>query len=148
MKPNTLNIAGRMADFFERQIAVLDEMSAELPDLERIVEQDAVSAGVDFHKRREHALAILAREFELLKREWDETEGLTADERAHVEALSREAQKRIAGIQGLLTRSVSRAQEKMTTMEVSMTELRRGKQVMRAYKTRESGEGGGLDRQG
>lgn len=148
MRPNTSNIAGRMANFFERQIAVLDEMREELPALKQVIESDAQAAAVEFHRRREHALAILAKEFELLKREWNDTEGLTPEERSNVEQLSAKAQNLIAELQPMVSTSITFAQEKMEGMTSSMNELRRGKQVMQAYKTREPGEGGGLDRQG
>lgn len=148
MKPNTLDIAGRLADFFARQILVLEEMRVELPQLQEIVDASIEEAAIDFHKRREQALAILAKEFELLKREWDETEGITADERAQVESLSRRAHDLIEQVQPLLAKSVANARGKMAAMEASMTELRRGRQVTRAYQSRDGRQGSGLDRQG
>lgn len=137
-----------MTDFFERQIALLEAMRAELPELEQLVAQDAESAVTDFHRSREYALSVLAREYDLLRREWNDTEHLTPEERRRVQTLSARAQEAIAEVQPLVSRSIESAREKLGTLEGSMTELRKGRQVMRAYKTRETGPGGGLDRQG
>lgn len=147
MKPNTRNIAGRMTDFYNREIAILEAMRTELPELDLLVEQDGAAAAADFHKRREQTLAILAKEFQLLAREWDETD-VPNEEREPVDRLAKQARTLIAAVQPLLNSAAERAQDRMTVMRASMDDLRRGKQVMRAYKTHGSTEGGGLDRHG
>jgi hypothetical protein len=144
MRPNTINIAGRMTDLLRRQMILLEEMRADLPVLDSLPETPVANA----QKRRETALAILAEEFELLKREWDETEGIPEDDRARIRALSLEVNERVAHVQSLLAESLTAVRDQLCVLESSIGDLRRGKQVMHAYKTRDFSEGGGLDRQG
>ena len=148
MSGNTHDIAGRMADFFEREIHLLEEMRDDLPALSECVGQEDPSAIAEAQKRREQALDTLAREFKLLVREWNDTSGLSQDERRKIEKLSARAQALLVEVRPLLDRTIAHAKEGLAKTEVSIAGLRRGKQLLHAYKARERGEGSGLDRIG
>lgn len=148
MKSNTQNIVGRVADALARQRAVLDEMRGELPGIAEKLSESGEAVLAEAQARRAELLSTLSREYELLRREWNETEGISGAERARIEELAETVRGLVAEVEPALARAVQTITSQMTGIAASRGELRRGKSVMHAYKGRAPSEGGGLDRQG
>lgn len=141
---NLHDIQGRMSGFLHRQIAMLKEMQGELKQSAGGSEDAAALAA--HHKEREAALDALASEFNALKREWDDTEGLSDAERGDIRTLARHAQSLIGAVQPVLDRSVDLTRDRMKALSASMAELRQGRELIGKYKTAMPRQGGGLDR--
>jgi len=139
-------IAARLSDYYRRQIAWLHESvgaldailaRAEEPDYDRWTEEDRVRA------RR---LDELVAEYAALKKEWDASRGVPADDRDAVASLAGE----VALLRGRFDERriavTARLAETLYAMRGEAGELKRGRENARKYGTDEESGGAIVDR--
>jgi hypothetical protein len=139
------DIAGRMRDYFRRQLDWLhtacEEMRAfdeELAaDPEALQERDA---------RRAREAEALAAEFAVLKREWDACRDIGEADRNAVQQLAVETEARAKEMSELVDRNAATARAKAQGVQEDLDTLRRGKGAIEGY--RQGDAGPRLDRQG
>ena len=128
------NIAGRMADYFGRQVALYEEM---LEDFQTLSERlQAEDLGPLATKQRDFSTrsAQLEEELSLLLREWRQATDIREADRKRVRALAGKA-RRLAGQLEAYSRDASeRTRVRQDEVRSALEGLRRGQQMLTKYR--------------
>lgn len=141
------DIGTRLEDCFRRQIELFKRMTAADAALPEDVNSSDWERAQRLQAEFSRDLAALEEEFNLLKREWDES--------AAIDEAVRERMHDLAVMAGEMAGEVARSRaadaERISRMAKATNEklgtLQRGKRMLRNLRAGESGDGGFIDRQ-
>ncbi len=129
----------RMRNYFQRQIAWFNQMLDELQQVEEAVDDSELEAYAARQQAHSQTMATLAREFELLQREWGSATDLSEDERAEIRALATEAEKLSVEMAKRCNNAAAALQDRLKELRVTIDELSRGRGMMRKYSADDPG---------
>ncbi len=133
------DIAGRMKDYFGRQIRWFEKMLEDLATLEKDLDaseppddvQQQVVQRQEVHEKGMHALED---EFRSLLHEWEGTESIAESDREEVRALAQQAEALSSKLQTVMDRGTELAAERMASMEDAFGKIRKGKTMVKGYR--------------
>jgi len=142
-----ISIGARLEDCFRRQIELFKRMAAADAALPQNVESSDWEQAQRLQEGFSRELAALEEEFNLLKREWDESADISEairDRMHDLAAVAREMAEEIARSRAADAERIS-SMVKETNQKLGT--LQRGKRMLRNLRAGDSGDGGFIDRQ-
>lgn len=139
--PYSHNIAGRMRDYFERQIAWFNEAKLEYTSITDFLTTKGDIDPVDLKTFIEKVgymandSRVLQDEFQALMREWDSAEEVPDIERVEIQVLAKEAQVLSADLTTLYTRYGELAQLQADATRDALMKMQRQSASLHKYKT-------------
>ncbi len=122
-----------MRDYFNRQIAWFNKMLEELDQLEDAADGPELEAYVARQRAHGETTAALAREFEILQREWAADEKISGEEREEIRALAAEVEELSAVMTQRFDAAAAAVDSRMRNVQDAIDELSRGRGAMRKY---------------
>jgi hypothetical protein len=132
------HIAGRMSDYFSRQIALYDEMLAAYATLPTDLHAEDLEALTERQAAFTHRSDQLKEEFRLLMRDWLETDSVSDVEREHVRGLARHAEALARRLEGFSHDAANQAGGRLSEVKRELDALRCGHRTLNKYR----GDGG------
>lgn len=139
-------IAGRMNDYFNRQIAAFERMLNDLTILDGELDDAQLDALAALQQRHTRETGELAREFRALLNEWQASPGIEAADRAAIGRQARRAEDLAAKVDARCTQGNALVQEKMQSLRASLDEVAAGRDVLNKYRPETRQEPSFLDR--
>ena len=133
----TTDIGARITDYFERQIALYEEMlhayetlqgDLENEDLEPLSAQQTVFTG---------KLSQLQEEFRLLDREWRQGASASEMRKRQVSALAERARDLARQLETISRSASQKARKQMDEVRTTLDTLRRGQRAVKQYRVGE-----------
>lgn len=140
------NIAGRMQDYFERQIAHFEEIVSGLARAADDIEAGRFDEAAAVQESNQKKTESLAAEFWSLKREWDTAGDVAPRDREVVQGLARRADELSQQIRAALDASIGLSEAQRATLDASMKDIRQGKEFLGKYGTPRSNDPNIMDR--
>lgn len=128
------SIVDRMSDYFDRQIALYDEMLAAYESLPADLQVDDLTFLTNQQEAFTRRANQLEEELRLLTRDWQNATRLTESEREHVRGLARHAETLAGKLEGLSRDAADRAMVRSREVKQELDALRRGHQTMMKYR--------------
>ena len=129
------DITARMEDFFSGQIAWLQSVLDDYPDVAKSLESGETADVDDMLQRFADESSARAERFEGLLREWHDATHVDDTARSHVRGLVREAESLSEQVQARFQKGATAATAQAAAMNDAFAKLRRGKVVLEKYRT-------------
>ncbi len=129
------NIVDRLVNFFDRQIALYEEMLKTGDTLATDIEADDLNALAVQQETFSRRAKQLEEELGILSREWERAENVTDAERQHIGGLARHAEAMAKRLETVTNDAASKAQTRMRTVKDELDGLRRGQQSLTKYRS-------------
>jgi len=128
------SIVERMGDYFDRQIALYDEMLAAYESLPEDLQGDDLRFLTDREAAFRRRAIQLEEELRLLTRDWLNAADLTEAEREHVRERARHAEKLASALEGLSREAAGHAETRSREVKRELNAIRRGLQTLNRYR--------------
>lgn len=142
---STARIAERMTDYFGRQIAWLEEMSSEFSQIDQESSESELAQFAEERHAQQQKTVDLAEEFSGLKREWDDCDTCTEEERKSVRELAQRADALSLELQGRIASAVNATEAYKATVSEAIGKVRQGKGMLGKFRTSDTDDPGYLD---
>lgn len=129
------NIVDRLVNFFDRQVALYDEMLKASETLTADIEADDLNALTAQQEAFSRRAKQLEEELAILSREWNRAADVTDAERQHIGGLARHAEAMAKRLEAVTSDGASLAQTRMRTVKHELDGLRRGQQSITKYRS-------------
>lgn len=140
------NIAARMSDFFERQIAWFRQMLQDIAHLEKQIDQDDNESIVEEDARRARKSREMETEFLALKKEWDQAGPRTGPDADAVRELAAQAEGLARSVQAAVEGASAKAQGRATALRGELDQLRQNTASVAQYRQTTTGDPDFVDR--
>ena len=140
------SIAARLADCFRRQLALFNRMAEAHAALPRETESPEWTEMLRLQTQFSRDLAALEQEFQILKREWDQTPGIEPDTRSRMRELADTARHMTDELARANAGNAAQVADMMRETKEQWAALQRGKRILRKLRAGEPGDAGFIDR--
>lgn len=135
------SIVDRLVNFFDRQIALYEEMLKASDTLATDIEADDLNALAVQQETYSRRAKQLEEELRILSREWERAEGVTDAERQHIGGLARHAEAMAKRLESITNDAAAQAQTRMQSVKRELDGLRRGQQSLTKYRSGDDDSG-------
>lgn len=140
-------ITERLAGYFRRQIAYLEDAIRALETAPALNDADAIASWAAQRVQSEEKLRELAAEFEELLREWQNTSPAPEASNTNLRALAQTADSLADALQTAMDATAIRLHDRMVEIQALINETRRGQRALTQYRPVPKRESGYMDRQ-
>ncbi len=140
-----MSIVPRLKDYFLRQSAWLESLTAELEGLPDALESEDVSPIENSARQWDTRNRAFAEEFVVLKKEWDHTPAISPDDRRTIRALARDVEARVETVRRIFVESAALAQTKSAALKEDLDDLNLGRDMLGKYRIPSAPDSGFFD---
>jgi len=130
-------LPSRVRNYFERQIAWLKEALVQAEDLQENPPEDLPDQAIRDQQRHAAALSTFVEESRLMAREWQAANDISEAHRDEIRVLAQEVQRLVECLTEAQGEVLKRIQPRMGALRAQLTEIRKGRELLRNYRTQE-----------
>ena len=139
------HIAERMKDYFNRQIAWFEEMSVDFSRIDETLDGPELAQLVEEQLGQQRKTQSLAEEFKGLKREWDDCDTCSEEDRKAIRELAQRADALSVELQERIASAMNVTEAHKTAISETMGQIRQGKGFLGKFRASGPDEPGYLD---
>ena len=139
------HIAERMEDYFVRQIAWFEKMSVDFSPVDIELNEAELTQRAEEQRDQQKKTESLADEFRGLKREWDDSDTCSEEDRKAIRKLAQRADALSVRLQERIASAVNVTETHKTSISEMMGEIRQGKGFLEKFRASGPDEPGYLD---
>lgn len=139
------HIAERMKDYFIRQIAWFEKMSIDFSPVDEELSETELVQLAEEQRAQQRKTESLADEFKGLKREWDDSDTCSEEDRKAIRQLAQRADALSVQLQEKIALAVNVTETQKNSISETMGEIRQGKGFLGKFRVSGPDEPGYLD---